>query len=264
MIGPRLSRGNAMNDGGKAMILKDRVAVVTGGSRGIGRTIATTLASRGANIAFCDMNEATFAEVLADLEKLGVQAIAHKADVTNAADIDAFADAAMKRFGRVDILVNNAGITKDNLLIRMSEADWDAVLSVNLKGAFLATKAFIRPMMKARYGRIVNISSIIGVRGNAGQANYSASKAGIIGLTKSTAREFAGRQITCNAVAPGFIQTEMTRKLPENVIQEMLKQIPLNYLGETDDVARLTAFLASDEARYITGQVVCVDGGMVI
>jgi len=244
--------------------LKDKVAVVTGGSRGIGKQIALTLAGQGAHVAFCDMSDAAFPEAVADLEKCGVQVLAQKANVTVSSEVDAFAKAVIERFGKVDILVNNAGITRDQLMIKMDESDWDAVLSVNLKGAFLNIKAFVRPMMKARSGRIVNISSVIGVRGNAGQANYSASKAGLIGLTKTTAREFASRNITCNAVAPGFIQTEMTRKLPETVIQEMMRQIPLGVLGETADVANLVAFLASDEARYITGQVVCVDGGMVI
>jgi 3-oxoacyl-[acyl-carrier protein] reductase len=244
--------------------LKGRVAVVTGGGRGIGREIALLLASRGADVAFCDMNDAALAETAAEIEKAGVKALGYKANVTLAAEVEAFAEAVMAKYGRVDILVNNAGITRDGLMIRMEEADWDAVLAVNLKGAFLVSKAFLRPMMKARYGRIVNISSIVGQQGNAGQANYSASKAGLLGLTKTIALEFAGRNITCNAVAPGFINTDMTKKLPENVIQDLLRKIPLGHMGEASDVAELTAFLASDAARYITGQVVCVDGGMVL
>ncbi len=244
--------------------LKGRVAVVTGGGRGIGRSIGLALASRGADVAFCDMDEAQSAETVSELEKLGVKAMAFRANVTVASEVESFAAAVMERFGKVDILVNNAGITRDGLMIRMEESDWDAVLAVNLKGAFLVSKAFVRPMMKARYGRIVNISSIVGQQGNAGQANYSASKAGLIGLTRTIALEFAGRNITCNAVAPGFINTDMTKKLSEPVIQDLLRKIPLGHMGETSDVAELTAFLASDGARYITGQVICVDGGMVL
>jgi 3-oxoacyl-[acyl-carrier protein] reductase len=244
--------------------MKERVAVVTGGSRGIGKTIAVTLAGLGANVAFCDMNDALFTEAVADIEKLGVKAYAHRANVTLASEVEGFADAVLDKFGKVDILVNNAGITKDGLMIRMEEADWDAVMAVNLKGAFLVTQVFIRPMMKVRYGRIVNISSVVGIQGNAGQANYSASKAGLLGLTKTIALEFATRNITCNAVAPGFIRTEMTLKLAPNVIEGLLRKVPLGRMGETSDVAHLVAFLASEEAKYITGQVVCVDGGMVL
>jgi len=246
------------------MSLKDKVAVVTGGNRGIGKAIALAFAQKGATVAICGTNEATLKETAAEIEKLGVKALAQKVDVSKSADVEAFAKAVLDGFGKIDILVNNAGITKDNLLVRMSEQDWDDVLAINLKGSFLMTKAFVKSMMKARIGRIINITSIIGVRGQAGQANYAASKAGIIGLTKTTAREFASRNVTCNAIAPGFIQTDMTKALGEKAAEELKGQIPLGFLGETSDIANTVLFFASDEARYITGQVICVDGGMVI
>jgi len=246
------------------MNLKDKVAVVTGGNRGIGKAIALLLAQRGASVAICGTNEATLKETTEEMKRLGGQAIGLKVDVSKAPEVEAFGKAVTDQFGKVDILVNNAGITKDNLLIRMSEQEWDDVLDINLKSTFLMTKAFVRSMMKARQGRIINITSIIGVRGNAGQANYAASKAGIIGLTKTTAREFASRNITCNAIAPGFIQTDMTHALGDKAKEELLQQIPLGFLGETVDIANTVLFFASDEARYITGQVICVDGGMVI
>lgn len=246
------------------MNLKDKVVVVTGGNRGIGKSIALSFAKNGASVAICGTNEGTLKETAAEIEKFGVKALALKVDVSKGADAETFAKAVLDLFGKVDVLVNNAGITRDNLLVRMSEQEWDDVLSVNLKSTFLMTKAFVRSMMKARQGRIINITSIIGVRGNAGQANYAASKAGIIGLTKTTAREFASRNITCNAVAPGFIQTDMTKDLGDKAKEELLQQIPLGFLGETGDVANMVLFFASDEARYITGQVICVDGGMVI
>jgi 3-oxoacyl-[acyl-carrier protein] reductase len=204
------------------------------------------------------------AETAAEIEKLGVKCFTMPMNVTKADEVENFTDKVMETFGKIDILVNNAGITKDNLLMRMSEKEWDDVIAVNLKGTFLMTKAIVRPMMKSHQGRIINIASIIGVRGNAGQANYAASKAGIIGLTKTTAREFASRNITCNAIAPGFIQTDMTNALAEKTKEELLKAIPLGFLGETSDIANVVAFFASDDSRYITGQVVCVDGGMVI
>jgi 3-oxoacyl-[acyl-carrier protein] reductase len=246
------------------MKLKDKVAVVTGGNRGIGRAIALTLARNGASVAICGTNEGTLKETVGEIEKLGVGCLGQKVDVSKGPEVEAFSKAVLGSFAKVDILVNNAGITKDNLLIRMGEQEWDEVLNVNLKSVFLMTKAFTKPMMKARQGRIVNITSIIGVRGNAGQANYAASKAGMIGLTKTTAREFASRNITCNAVAPGFIQTDMTHALGEKAREELVQQIPLGVLGETSDVANAVLFLSSDDARYITGQVICVDGGMMI
>ena len=193
------------------------------------------------------------------MKSLGV-----KTDVSKANEVENFASLVLNTFGKADILVNNAGITKDNLLLRMGEQEWDDVISVNLKSAFLMTKLFVKPMMKARAGRIINLTSIVGVRGNAGQANYAASKAGIIGLTKTVAREFASRNITCNAVAPGFIQTDMTKAMGDKAKEELMKEIPLGVLGESKDVAAAVLFLASEEARYITGQVLCVDGGMVI
>jgi 3-oxoacyl-[acyl-carrier protein] reductase len=246
------------------MKLKDKVAVVTGGNRGIGKAIALKLAQEGASVAICGTNEATLKEAALEIEKLGVKSFQLKVDVSKGPEVELFVKAVLEAFGKVDILVNNAGITKDNLLLRMSEQEWDDVLNINLKSAFLMTKYFIKPMMKARQGKIINITSVVGVRGNAGQANYAASKAGMIGLTKTTAREFSSRNITCNAIAPGFIQTDMTHALGDEAKEALLKEIPLGFLGETSDIANVAAFFASDDSRYITGQVVCVDGGMVI
>jgi 3-oxoacyl-[acyl-carrier protein] reductase len=244
--------------------LKDKVAVVTGGNRGIGKAVALELAKNGASVAICGTNEETLKGTATEIEKLGVKCLAQKVDVSKETEVEVFSKAVLESFGKLDILVNNAGITKDNLLLRMGAQEWDDVIQVNLKSAFLMTKVFVKPMMKARQGRIVNMTSIVGVRGNAGQANYAASKAGLIGLTKTTAREFASRNITCNAVAPGFIQTDMTNALGDKAKEELLKEIPLGYLGEPKDIAGVVLFLASEEARYITGQVICVDGGMVI
>ena len=244
--------------------MKDKVAVVTGGNRGIGKAIALKLAQEGASVAICGTNEATLKEAVLEIGKLGVKSFQMKVDVSKGPEVELFVKAVLEAFGKADVLVNNAGITKDNLLLRMSEQEWDDVLNINLKSAFLMTKYFVKPMMKARQGKIINITSIVGVRGNAGQANYAASKAGMIGLTKTTAREFSSRNITCNAIAPGFIQTDMTHALGEQAREALLKEIPLGYLGETSDIANVVAFFASDDSRYITGQVVCVDGGMVI
>jgi 3-oxoacyl-[acyl-carrier protein] reductase len=246
------------------MKLKDKVAVVTGGNRGIGKAIALKLAQEGASVAICGTNEATLKEAAAEIEKLGVKSFQMKVDVSKGPEVEVFVKAVMEAFGKVDVLVNNAGITKDNLLLRMSEQEWDDVLNINLKSAFLMIKFFVKHMMKARQGKIINITSIVGVRGNAGQANYAASKAGMIGLTKTTAREFSSRNITCNAIAPGFIQTDMTHALGDQAKEALLKEIPLGFLGETVDIANTVAFFASDDSRYITGQVICVDGGMVI
>jgi 3-oxoacyl-[acyl-carrier protein] reductase len=240
-----------------------KTAVVTGGSRGIGRAVCLELARGGANIVLCYAgNEEAARKTVADCEALGAKALAVRCDVANAADVATLFDAAMQTFGRIDILVNNAGITRDGLALRMSEEEFDAVLAANLKGTFLCCKAAVRPMMKQRYGRIVNLSSVVGLHGNAGQANYAASKAGVIGLTKSLAKELATRGVTVNAVAPGFIETDMTAAMTEAAKAASLAAIPAGRLGAAEDVARAVAFLASEEAGYITGQVLAVDGGM--
>ncbi|QFJ53807.1 3-oxoacyl-[acyl-carrier-protein] reductase [Pseudobutyrivibrio xylanivorans] len=239
------------------------VALITGGSRGIGRVIAENLAKAGYDIAVCfSGNEDAAQETITECKKHGVQAMYIKANVSNAEDVSNMFDEIKSMLGPVEILVNNAGITKDGLLIRMSEEDFDSVVDINLKGTFLCSKAAIKDMMKARKGRIINITSIVGVEGNPGQANYCASKAGIIGFTKSVAKEYGGKGITVNAVAPGFIQTAMTDKLPENVKEAYLKQIPLGRFGQPEDIANVVEFLASDKAAYVTGQVIEVTGGM--
>lgn len=239
-----------------------KVAVITGASRGIGRSIALALASKGAKIVAVDLDLAATESVVAELKSLGAEAVAVEGNVTNAADAEKMIDTAVESFGRVDILVNNAGITRDGLLIRMKEDDWDAVLGVNLKGAFLCTRAVSKVMTKQRSGRIINIASVVGQMGNPGQANYCASKAGIIGLTKSNARELAKRNITVNAVAPGFIATAMTDALPEKAREELVAQIPLERLGSPEDIANAVLFLAAEQSGYITGQVLAVNGGM--
>ncbi|OCL26054.1 3-oxoacyl-[acyl-carrier-protein] reductase [Orenia metallireducens] len=249
------------------MRLKDKVAVVTGSSRGIGKAIALKLAKEGATIVinYPFAGEAENAqEAVGEIEALGGKAIAIEADVTDMDQVKDMVKATTKELGSLDILINNAGITRDTVLMRMKESDWDAVLTVNLKGAFNATKAVTRTMMKQKSGRIINMSSVIGLVGNTGQANYAASKAGLIGFTKSVAKELATRGITVNAIAPGFIKTAMTDELPENVVEEMIAAIPMKEFGEVEDIANLVAFLASDEARYITGEVIRVDGGMVM
>jgi len=241
---------------------KDRVAVITGASRGIGRSIALALAAEGARIVAFDLDMAETEKVAGEIRALGAEALAVQGNVTVAADTERMIDAAMEKFGRVDILVNNAGITRDGLLMRMKEEDWDAVLGVNLKGAFLCSRAASKVMAKQRYGRIINIASVVGQMGNAGQANYCASKAGLMGLTKSNARELAKRNVTVNAVAPGFIATAMTDALPEKTRQELAAQIPLERLGSADDIANAVLFLAAERSGYITGQVIGVNGGM--
>jgi len=241
---------------------KDRVAVITGASRGIGRSIALALAAQGATIVAVDMDQAATDAVVAELKAAGGKALGVVGNVTVPADAERMIDAAMEAFGRVDILVNNAGITRDGLLVRMKDEDWDAVLTVNLKGAFLCTRAVSKVMTKQRYGRIINIASVVGQMGNAGQANYCASKAGLIGLTKSNARELAKRSITVNAVAPGFIATAMTDALSDKVRDELTAQIPLERLGSADDIANAVVFLASEASGYITGHVLSVNGGM--
>lgn len=246
-------------------MLTGKVALVTGASRGIGRAIALTLAEAGADVAInYSGNEAKAMEVVAEVEKLGRKAIAIKANVANAQEVEDMVNQVLDSFGKLDILVNNAGITRDNLIMRMKEEDWDAVIDTNLKGVFNCIKAVTRPMMKQRSGRIINISSVVAVAGNPGQANYTAAKAGVIGLTKTTAKELASRGITVNAIAPGFIETDMTDVLSENVRSEMMKAIPLGRLGKPEDVAKAVRFLASPDADYITGQLLHVDGGMVM
>ncbi len=244
--------------------LENQIAVVTGAGRGIGRAIALKFAAQGADIAAVDLKTDFVQETVEEVRKLGHKAWAVAANVAEAASVEAAAEQILKEAGRVDILVNNAGITKDGLLMRMSEADWDAVLDINLKGTFLFTKAFSRAFVKQRSGRIVNIASVIGLIGNAGQCNYAASKAGVIGFTKSVARELASRGVTANAIAPGFIETKMTEALGPEARAGLLKQIPLASLGQPDDVAAAALFFASPAARYVTGQVLAVDGGMVM
>ena len=245
------------------MSLYGKVAIVTGGSRGIGRAICLELAAQGANVMFSYAgNDAAAQETLAALKELGVEARCFKGDVTDAQAVKELVDTAVGELGGVHILVNNAGITRDGLAMTMKEEDFDSVINTNLKGTFLCMKAVARPMMKARYGRIISLSSVVALRGNPGQANYCASKAGVIGLTKSVARELAGRGITVNAVAPGYIATDMTAALPDAAREAMLSTIPAGRAGTPEDVAAAVAFLASDEAAYITGQVLSVDGGM--
>ena len=245
------------------MSLTGKTAIVTGGSRGIGKAVCLELARRGCNIVLSFAgNTAAADQTVAECQALGVQALAVQGNVADADAVKALFDAALKQFGAVDILVNNAGITRDNLLMLLKEEDFDAVVDTNLKGTFLCMKAAVRPMMKQRHGRIISLSSVVGLRGNAGQVNYAASKAGVIGMTKSLAKELAGRNITVNAVAPGFIDTDMTAVLPEKAKEAILASIPMARLGAAEDVANAVAFLASDEAGYITGQVLAVDGGM--
>jgi 3-oxoacyl-[acyl-carrier protein] reductase len=245
------------------MLLKDKVAIITGGARGIGKEIALEFAREGANVAIADINSETLAQAEKEVSSLGVGILTLSVDVTNSTQVEEMVNKTLDKFKKIDILINNAGITADTLLIRMKEEDWDRVLAVNLKGTFNCIKAVAKVMIKQRSGRILSISSIIGLIGNVGQANYAASKAGIIGLSKSAARELAPRGINVNAIAPGFIQTEMTAVLSEEVKSKMLEAIPLKKFGQPSDVARLAAFLASDAAGYITGQVICIDGGMI-
>jgi 3-oxoacyl-[acyl-carrier protein] reductase len=245
--------------------LSGKSAVVTGGSRGIGRAIATRLATQGADVCLSYRSNAEAAgTVVAAIEALGRRALAVEADVSQPESAQRLIEAALERFGKVDILVNNAGITRDDLIMRMSSEAWTEVLQTNLFGAFYTIKAVTRPMLKARAGRIVNITSVSGQAGQMGQANYSSAKAGLIGLTKATARELASRGITCNAVAPGFIETELTSELPEPLLTEIRARTPLDRFGTTEEIAAAVAFLASDEAAFITGQVLAVDGGLVM
>ncbi|MGM7635874.1 3-oxoacyl-[acyl-carrier-protein] reductase [Bacillus sp. Hm123] len=247
------------------MKLVGKSALVTGASRGIGREIALELARQGADVVVnYSGSEAKANEVVEEIKALGRQAIAVQCNVSNAESVQEMVNETIETFEKIDILINNAGITRDNLLMRMKEQEWDDVIDINLKGVFLCTKAVTRPMMKQRSGRIVNIASIVGVSGNAGQANYVAAKAGVIGLTKTTAKELATRGITVNAIAPGFITTDMTNALPEEAKQAMLSQIPLARFGEPADIAKTVVFLASEDSKYMTGQTLQIDGGMVM
>jgi len=247
------------------MQLKGKTAVVTGSGRGLGKAIAKKLAMMGANIVLNDIPTSDSIDKTAEEFKAeGFNVIVTKGDVRNFDDVEDMVNKAVEAFGRIDILVNNAGITRDTLMLRMTEKDWDDVLDINLKGAFLCTKAVSKIMMKQKSGKIINISSVAGVMGNPGQANYSASKAGLIGLTKSTAKELASRNITCNAVAPGLIKSNMTDVLPDKVKETYLNNIPLNRFGTPEDVANVVGFLASEDSDYITGQVIHIDGGLVM
>ena len=244
--------------------LENQIAVVTGAGRGIGRAIALKFAAAGADVACVSRTQENSEKVAVEIRALGRRAWAYAVDVGEAAAVNAAAEKILSECGRVDILVNNAGVTRDNLLMRMSDAEWDAVLNTNLKGAFLFTKAFSRALIKQRSGRIINVASVIGLIGNAGQSNYAASKAGLIGFTKSVARELASRGITANVLAPGFIETDMTAVLKDELRAGVLRQIPLGSFGQPEDVASAAVFLASPAARYVTGQVLAVDGGMVM
>ncbi|OGB98905.1 3-oxoacyl-[acyl-carrier-protein] reductase [candidate division KSB1 bacterium RBG_16_48_16] len=245
-------------------VLDNKVSVVTGAARGIGKAIALRLAEHGSDIVVSDIDLAGVQGVAKEIEAMGRKAIAVESNVSIKQHADALVEAAVGEFGKIDVFVNNAGITRDNLIMRMDEAEWDAVISVNLKGTFNCIKAVTRPMMKQRNGKIINISSIVGVMGNAGQANYSASKAGVIGLTKSAAKELAARNVQVNAVAPGYIETEMTKNLPETIRENYLTVIPLKRPGAPEDVANVVLFLASPLSDYMTGQVLHVDGGMLM
>lgn len=247
------------------MSLTDKIALVTGGSRGIGRAIALELARQGARVAVNFVSQEAGAQAVAEaIRSAGGEAMTVRADVGDAAAVETMVEAVTAQWHRIDILVNNAGITRDTLLVRMTEDDWDAVLGTNLKGAFLCTRSVLRPMMRQRWGRVINLSSIVGVRGNPGQANYAAAKAGLIGFTKSIAKEVASRNITVNALAPGWIESDMVAAVPENLRQEALNRIPAGRLGVPEDVAGVVAFLASDAASYVTGQLIGIDGGMVL
>ena len=246
------------------MPLTDQVAIITGGARGIGREIALAFAKAGADLALFDVNPEQLERTAQELRALGRRAEGISVDVTDGKQVDDGVAKVLDKLGRIDILINNAGITKDGLLIRMDDAQWDRVLNINLKGTFLCTRAVAKHLLKQRRGRIVSIASIVGLIGNPGQANYAASKAGIIGMTKAVAKELASRGVTCNAIAPGFIKTEMTEALPEQAKQRLMDAIPMGTLGEPWDVAQAALFLVSDAARYITGQVLVVDGGLAM
>ena len=259
------TRPNLIAKGDHKMGFDGKIALVTGGARGIGRAISETLAARGANIVIADLQFQMAEQTASELANtFGIRSLAVSVNVSEPSSVNSMVEKSMQEFGRIDILVNNAGITRDKLIMRMEEEDWDLVIDVNLKGAFNCCKAVFRPMMKQRYGRIVNISSVSGLAGQVGQVNYSSSKAGLIGLTKALAREFASRNITVNAVAPGFIPTTLTNDLAPEWKEAIIKATPLGRMGTPEEIAYAVTFLASDEAAYITGQVLAVDGGMVM
>lgn len=242
----------------------DKIVLITGAARGIGKAIAERFAQANATVLILDLNREAIDHTVSELQGAGHQAFGYEANVTDARAIEELFTAVVKEHGKIDVLINNAGITRDNLMLRMKEEDWDLVLNINLKGAFICTQKVFKHMMKARVGSIINISSVIGLMGNAGQANYAASKGGMIAFTKSCAKEFAGRNIRVNAVAPGFIETEMTATLSDEIRAEYAKVIPLNKMGSPLDVAKLCMFLASDDSEYITGQTIAVDGGLTM
>ncbi|MBU0529798.1 3-oxoacyl-[acyl-carrier-protein] reductase [bacterium] len=244
--------------------LENKVAIVSGASRGIGKVIAEETAKAGAKVVCVSRSLSDVEKIANTINEQGFTAIAMACDITNGEQYQEIVKSVIEKYGSIDILINNAGVTKDNLIMRMSENDWDVVIDTNLKGAFNGTKAVTRQMMKQRSGRIINISSVVGLIGNAGQANYAASKAGLIGLTKATAKELASRGITANCIAPGYIETDMTNRLPEKIKNTLVEQIPLGRIGKATDIAATVCFLASDEAGYITGQTFTVDGGMVM
>jgi 3-oxoacyl-[acyl-carrier protein] reductase len=253
-----------MQGDGDLGVLSGKVALVTGGGRGIGKAIVMELAAQGADVVVCDIDPAIAEQTAGEAKASGVRSLSVKADISKSDDVEAMVRQAIDAMGKIDILVNNAGITRDSLLMRMDEKDWDLVLTINLKGAFLCTKAVVRSMMKQRSGKIVNIASVVGLTGNAGQANYAASKSGLIGFTKASAKEVATRNIQVNAVAPGYIETEMTAHLPQEAKDAFLAQIPMRRPGTPTDVAKVVAFLASPASDYVTGQVIPIDGGMVM
>ncbi len=244
--------------------LEGQIALVTGGARGIGKCICERLISEGATVAIVDILQEIADETAKEFMDKGFEASAYAADVSKPEDADATVKAVIEKYGKIDILVNNAGITRDTLIMRMSEKDWDMVIDVNLKGTFNFTKAVARPMMKSRYGKIVNIASVVGRMGNAGQANYSASKAGVIGLTKTTAKEFASRNIAVNAVAPGYIMTAMTKEISEQATDAFMNAVPMKRAGKPEDVANVVYFLCSSDSDYVTGQVINIDGGLLM
>jgi 3-oxoacyl-[acyl-carrier protein] reductase len=244
--------------------LENKNTIITGGAQGIGLAFAEMFAEYGSNISICDINKDALKSAKKTLEKYGVKVFVKKADISNSEDCNAFVKETIENLGKIDVLINNAGVTRDNLTVRMSEADWDLVININLKGAFLISKVVLTHMMKNRSGSVVNVASIAGQAGNAGQANYSASKSGLIGLTKSLAREFAGRNIRVNAIAPGFVRTAMTEKLPQDVQDKILATIPLKRFAEPQDIAKAALFLAGEQSTYITGQVLGINGGLYI